>query len=166
MSSSTSFEAFLFAAAFLVTTVFAMLLVFAIVVMPGIAKLPDGDYLRAFQVIDGIVQANQPVFVSVWIGSVIALIVATALGWNELNSERRMGLLIAMLAYLATQFTTFGINVPMNNRVKELEIHYLDTTTKQAERARFEGPWVFWNWLRTLIMLPVALYLTYLLLVE
>ena len=163
----STFDCFLLAATFLVTTVFGEMLVFATVIMPGIAKLPDGDYLRAFQVIDGVIQANQPIFVAVWIGSVISLVVATGLGWSELsqNEGHRAGLLLAMIAYLVTQVTTFGINVPLNNRVKELQVANLDTKSKQEERARFEASWTFWNWFRVIPMGMVSLYLTYLLLI-
>jgi uncharacterized membrane protein len=166
MSSSATFDAFLLVATFLVATVFGELLVFSVVVMPGIGKLPDGDFLRAFQVIDGIVQANQPVFVAIWIGAVITLTVTMGLGWSELIDERRVGLLISWISYMVTQATTFGINVPMNNRIKHLQIAYLDSSTKQAERERFEGSWCSWNWFRVIIMGFVSFYLMYLLLVE
>ena len=163
---SVELEISLFLSSFLVTTVFGMLLVFALVVMPGIAKLNDGDYLRAFQVIDGIIQDKQPVFYFVWIGSVVATIVATCFGINEFDDEKRFGLIIAMLAYMVTQVTTFTINVPMNNRVKELEITYLDTNTLHAERTHFETNWCFWNWARTIVMGLVAIYLLYLVQVQ
>lgn len=157
------FEITLFTSAFLVTTVFGFLLVFQRVIMPGIAKLNDGDYLHAFQVIDGVIQNNEPVFVTVWIGSVVALVVATTLGWTELVDEQRYGLTGAMLAYLVTQVTTFTINVPMNNRVKKLKIASLDVKVQKAERKLFEGPWRFWNLFRTIVMGCVSVYLLFLL---
>jgi len=46
---------------------------FATVVMPGIGKLGDREYIRAFQVIDGVIQAGQPVFGLAWLGSAAAL---------------------------------------------------------------------------------------------
>ncbi|MGB2533792.1 MAG: hypothetical protein ACPID2_01380 [Candidatus Puniceispirillum sp.] len=42
---------------------------YAVVVMPGLAKLDDKDFIRAFQVTDGIIQDNQPLFMFVWLGS-------------------------------------------------------------------------------------------------
>ena len=45
---------------------------FAVVVMPGIRTLPDADFLRAFQVIDRVIQDNQPLFLLVWVGSIVA----------------------------------------------------------------------------------------------
>jgi uncharacterized membrane protein len=162
---SLFFEATLLAAAFLGTTCFGFLLVFAIVVMPGISRLDDGDFLRAFQVIDGVIQDNQPIFVSTWIGSVVAFIAAAIAGWFELDGGRRFGLMVATGAYMTHQVITFTINVPMNNRLKELDIAYLDSSAKKGERVIFERKWCFWNWLRTIIMGAACFYLVFLLLV-
>eukprot|EP00977_Amphora_coffeiformis_P009233 scaffold2102_cov161-Amphora_coffeaeformis.AAC.17 len=164
--TATAFEIALFTSVFLVTTVFGMMLVFAIVVMPGIARLDDGDYLRAFQVIDGVVQDKQPIFYFVWIGAVVATVITSALGWSELDKDRRFQLLMATLAYLGTQVSTMLFNIPLNNHLKELQIQYLDSTTKQTERVHFEASWCFWNWARTVVMGFVSLYLLYLLFVE
>ncbi|MBT4925560.1 MAG: DUF1772 domain-containing protein, partial [Euryarchaeota archaeon] len=53
---------------------------FAVVVMPGIAKLTDKEYLLAFKHMDGIIQNNQPLFILVWAGSIISVIVTLVLG--------------------------------------------------------------------------------------
>ena len=37
---------------------------YAVVVMPGFAKLDDQDFIRAFQVTDGVTQNNQPLFMT------------------------------------------------------------------------------------------------------
>ena len=44
------------------------LFAFVLVVMPGIQRLNDREFIRAFQVIDSIIQNNQPIFVLVWVG--------------------------------------------------------------------------------------------------
>jgi len=46
---------------------------FASVVMPGIGKLDDKAYRRAFQVIGGVIRAGQPCFGVVWLGSILAV---------------------------------------------------------------------------------------------
>ena len=85
---SASFEVVLYLSTLLVTIVFAWLLVFAIVIMPGIAKLDDdGGYLRTFQVIDGVIQKNQPIFVTIWIGSIIALVTFNVLVFTQLGND-------------------------------------------------------------------------------
>ena len=167
MSASTVFQLFLLASAFLCTVTFGFVLIFTIVIMPGIGRLNDGDFLRAFQLIDGVIQDNQPVFVFTWIGAVLALIVTTGLGLSELDDNRHKILLTAScIVYLVGQVTTFTLNVPLNNVVKELEIQYLDVSAKKQERAAFEAKWNFWNAFRTVIFGIVSINLLILLLVE
>ena len=47
---------------------------YAVVVMPGLSKLNDKEFIRAFQVTDGIIQNNQPLFMLIWVGSIIAIL--------------------------------------------------------------------------------------------
>lgn len=175
MSSSSStllFQAFLLVSALLCTLTFGFVLLFSIVIMPGIGHLSDGEFLRAFQVMDGVIQNNEPVFVTTWIGAVLALVVTTGLGWAQRttgtsSSSTHMILLsIACALFLVGQVTTFTLNVPLNNAVKDLEIHYLDASTKKRERIAFESQWIFWNWFRTVIFGLVSMYLLVLLLVQ
>jgi uncharacterized membrane protein len=74
------FHAVLVVAAFLCSLVAGLLFAFAAVVMPGLRTLDDGSFIRAFQVIDRVIQNYQPLFVFVWVGSVIAVVAATVLG--------------------------------------------------------------------------------------
>ena len=162
---TTSFQVALYLTTLLVTIVFAWVLVFAIVIMPGIAKLEDGGYLRAFQVIDGIIQNNQPIFVLVWIGSAIAAITLNVLTFTQLGNDEndtKALVTIAVILYLLSQVSTFTKNVPLNNRVQTLQIDQMDSYSKQAERETFEGPWAFWNNLRTVVMGVSSLYFLYL----
>jgi len=161
---STTYRAALTLSSFLVTTVFGELLVFETVVMPGIAKLEDdGQFLRAFQAIDGIIQNNQPVFVSVWIGSVLSLLATAGLGimahytqgllsiaYSTMSTQLGM-LLVGTALYLAGQFTTFAINVPRNNRVKLLSISKMSGRELATERSYFEKTWNKWNLFRTVL---------------
>ena len=80
MTDHVLFTLILSVATLLCSLVTGFLLAFAIVVMPGIRKLNDREFLRAFQVIDGVIQDNQPVFMVVWVGSIVALLVAAVLG--------------------------------------------------------------------------------------
>ena len=76
------------------------LFAFAVVTMPGLAQLNDREFLRAFQAMDAVIQNNQPVFVSVWIGSVVSLMIALVLGMWQLQGTECLLLLLAALAYL------------------------------------------------------------------
>ena len=73
------FEIALILATFLCSLVAGLVFVFAVVVMPGIGSLNDREFIRAFQVIDGVIQNNQPAFVFVWIGSAVALVTSAVL---------------------------------------------------------------------------------------
>ena len=47
---------------------------YSIVVIPGLSKLNDKDFLKAFQVTDDVIQNNQPLFMFTWIGSILAVL--------------------------------------------------------------------------------------------
>lgn len=49
-------------APFLCSLVAEFLFAFAIVAMPGIRTLNDGEFIRAFQAMDLVIQNNQPIF--------------------------------------------------------------------------------------------------------
>ncbi len=64
------FQIALILATFLCSLVAGFLFAFALVAMPGIRSLNDREFIRAFQVMDRVIQDNQPVFMLVWVGSV------------------------------------------------------------------------------------------------
>ncbi|MEM1061112.1 MAG: hypothetical protein AAGJ97_02165, partial [Planctomycetota bacterium] len=66
--------------------------VFAAVVMPGLAMLPDRDFLRAFQKVDAVIQANQPLFLFVWIGSFVFAVTASVSGFVWADRPTAWGL--------------------------------------------------------------------------
>src|ERR1051325_1120895 len=87
-------------ATFLCSLVAGLLLAFAIVVMPGIGKLDDRGFVRAFQMIDRVIQNNQPLFLLVWVGSVLAVIAAAVLGTLKLSGTDRLLVIAATVVYL------------------------------------------------------------------
>jgi len=50
------------------------ILTYAIVVMPGLSNLNNKNFLRAFQVTDAVIQNKQPLFMFIWIGSIVAIL--------------------------------------------------------------------------------------------
>jgi uncharacterized membrane protein len=158
------FQLALITATFLCSLVAGFLFAFAVVVMPGIANLGDGEFLRAFQVIDRVIQNNQPVFLMVWAGSVVALLAAAALGIGQLDGARRLLLICAALVYLlGVQLPTLTINVPLNNTVQTLEIAGMTGTAKKAARQDFESRWTSWNAIRAVLASLVSVLLIILL---
>ncbi|MEM1435516.1 MAG: DUF1772 domain-containing protein [Pseudomonadota bacterium] len=138
---------------------------FATVVMPGIGKLDNRAFIRAFQVIDGIIQAGQPLFGLVWIGSLLALLIAAVLSVLQLEGMMRILVVAAAVSYvLGVQLPTFTINVPLNNALQSLEV---DTTSDEAlatARRDFEERWVRWNSIRTIVASAISLALMFVLL--
>jgi uncharacterized membrane protein len=150
MSTASTFQIVLILATLLCSLVAGFLFAFATVVMPGIKTLNDRDFIRAFQVIDGVIQNNQPLLVAVWMGSVVASVAAAGLGFGQLDGTQRLLLISAPLVYiLGVQLSTFTINVPLNNRLQALNVDAMDAVALKAARMKFEPGWNRWNLVRT-----------------
>ena len=146
----TVFHAVLLLATFLCSLVAGFLFAFAAVVMPGIRSLDDGGFIRAFQAIDRVIQNNQPLFVFVWVGSVLMLIAAAVVGISALSGADRLLMIVAALVYLlCVQLPTVTINIPLNNEVQKLDPDSMDETTRKRAREAFEPRWNRWNASRT-----------------
>lgn len=150
MSPESTFQIVLILATLLCSLIAGFLFAFATVVMPGIKKLGDREFIRAFQVIDGVIQNNQPLFVAVWTGSVVASVAAAWLGFGQLGGLQRLLLISAPIVYiLGVQLSTFTINVPLNNKLQALDVDAMDEEALQASRMNFEPGWNRWNLVRT-----------------
>ncbi len=144
------FQIVLILAAFLCSLVAGFLFAFTFVVMPGIRSLNDREFIRAFQVMDGIIQDNQPTFVLVWVGSVVALVTSAVLGFGQLDGAGRLLMIFAALAYLVgVQLPTVTTNIPLNNKLQTLDLDAMNGTTRKAARKDFEPRWNRWNSIRT-----------------
>ncbi|WP_321392257.1 DUF1772 domain-containing protein [uncultured Desulfuromusa sp.] len=141
------------------------LFAFTIVVMPGIKQLTDGEYIRAFQVMDGIIQKNQPVFMLVWIGSIIIILAAAVLGIGQLDSLSRLLLISAALIYLVgVQVPTGMMNIPLNNQLQALDANNLADSELHKARENFEAPWNKSNTIRTFFAVLTSVLLVIVLL--
>jgi uncharacterized membrane protein len=133
-------------ATFLCSLAAGFLFAFAVVIMPGLRSLDDGDFIRAFQVIDRVIQNNQPLFIFVWAGSVLALVGAAVLGLWALSGADRLLVIVAALVYLlCVQLPTVTINIPLNNELKRLDLGTMNETTRKRARDDFEPRWNRWN---------------------
>lgn len=148
----------------LCSLVAGFLLAFAIVVMPGIKALPDREFIRAFQVMDGIIQNNHPLFIIVWVGSVLTLMVSAVFGLWQLDGIARIMLLLATFVYIVgVQLPTLTINVPLNNRLQTVDVTSPDRLRQKQARDNFESRWNFWNVFRTILASLVSVTLIILL---
>jgi len=158
------FQIALILATFLCSLVAGFLFAFAIVVMPGTKSLNDREFIRAFQVMDGIIQNNQPLFVLVWVGSVVALVISAVFGFGQLDGIGRLLIIFVALAYiLGVQVPTITINVPLNNKLQALDVDAINETTQKTARKNFEPRWNRWNSIRTAIASLVSVLLIILL---
>jgi len=161
----TVLQTALVVATFLCSLVAGFLFAFAAVVMPGIRSLDDGAFIRAFQTIDRVIQNNQPLFVLVWVGSVLAVIVAGVVGVWALSGTARVATAVAALIYvLGVQLPTFTVNVPLNNQLQRLNVTTMNETARHDARQMFEARWNRWNVLRTVCASFVSVVLLLLLL--
>ncbi len=146
----TLFQAALLLAALLCSLVAGFLFAFAVVVMPGLERLDDGGFIRAFQVIDRVIQNNQPLFVLVWVGSVLAIIAAAGLSLGAATGLGRVVTVAAALVYvLAVQLPTMAINIPLNTQIQRHDVAAMTESARTGARDAFEARWNRWNAIRT-----------------
>ena len=140
---------------------------FAVVVMPGVAKLSDKDFLLSFKHMDGIIQNNQPLFMLVWVGSILSVLASMILGTMDLSGQEAVLLWLGCGWYLlGVQLPTIVCNIPLNNTIQGLEIDKLNQSELTNSRINFEAKWNRWNKIRTangIIAVSVFLWLLFLL---
>ena len=99
---------------------------------------------------DRVIQNSQPLFMLVWVGSVVALIASTVLGLGQLDGIERLLLIFASLTYLlGVQLPTVTINVPLNSKLQTLDADTLDEAGQKKARENFEPLWNRWNSIRS-----------------
>ena len=124
------------------------------------SKFEDKEFLKAFQLIDGVIQNNQPLFLLVWLGSIISVLVTI------LSSVITLGFLDSLIIICVCSIYLFGvqgitipIHLPLNRRIQNLDINNLDKEKLNEERKKFENKWNFYNKIRAGIAIFVSLML-------
>jgi uncharacterized membrane protein len=158
------FQTALILSTFLCSLVAGFLFAYAIVVMPGINNLNDREFIRTFQVTDRIIQNNHPIFMLVWVGSVTAMIISVIYGIGRLQGVDLFLLVLAVLAYvLGVQVLTIAVHLPLNNKLKTLNIDAMNEADIKVARNDFEPRWNTSNLIRTTIASCVSVLLIILL---
>ena len=153
----TIFIGFLIVSTLLCALVTGFIFTYAVVVMPGFAKLDDRDFIHAFQVTDGVIQNNQPLFMLAWVGSIVSVVATMILGFIEHHGiERWTVIAIGFVYLLGVQGITIRVHLPLNNRLQRLEIDEMDPESLSKERNKFESRWNYFNNIRTLIAFAVS----------
>lgn len=160
MTTQLIFDGLLLTATLTTLLVTGLLLTFALLVMPGLGRLEDPAFLRGFQEIDLIIQRGHPVFVLVWLGSILSLVAATVMGFGQLEGWARILLAAATVLYLlGVQLPTFRGNVPLNNQLQTLDLKSMNEPELADARQAFEPAWNRLNVFRTYISVVVSILL-------
>ena len=131
---------------------------YAVVVMPGFSKLNDKEFLRAFQVTDGVIQNNQPLFMLTWVGSIISVLSVIAISIFSLGfSEAWLMFVVGLIYLLGVQGITISIHLPLNNRIQAIDINNMNDQSLNEERTKFETRWNNFNKIRTFIAFSTSL---------
>ena len=147
---------FLLTSTLLCALVTGFVFTYAVIVMPGLAKLTDKEFIRAFQVTDELIQNNQPIFMIVWVGSAVSVIgtlVASLIG--PYSVETVLVIIAGFVYLLGVQGLTVLVHLPLNRRIQTVNVEERDASALREERLLFETRWIRFNWIRTIIGLGV-----------
>ena len=134
------------------------ILTYAIIVMPGLSKLDDKEFIKAFQVTDGIIQNNQPIFILIWVGSIISVLGTIITSILSLGIEEAWLIIFAGFIYLlGVQGITISIHLPLNKHIQKIDINSTNPQSLSEVRKNFETKWNYFNNIRTGIALFVIL---------
>ena len=149
----------LFFSTLLCSLVTGFILTYAIVVMPGLSKLDDKEFIKAFQVTDGIIQNNQPIFILIWVGSIISVVSTIIISIFTLGILEGWKIIFVSLVYLiGVQAITIIIHLPLNRRIQNIDINSTNLQSLNEERKNFETKWNYFNNIRTFIAFLVTLF--------
>jgi uncharacterized membrane protein len=112
----------------------------------GLALLPDEQYVEAMQAINATVRNG--VFAFSFFGAAFSLLLALAVHAPRPRSRRFVLIALAALLYVGGGFMlTFLVNVPMNEELAH--VGEVGPAALAQIRAEYEGPWNFYNGVRT-----------------
>ena len=126
--------------------------------MPGFSKLEDKEFLRAFQVTDGVIQNNQPLFMLTWVGSIISVLSVMAISILSLGvSDAWIIFVVGLIYLLGVQGITVSIHLPLNNHIQKIDTNNMNNQSLNEERTNFEMRWNYFNNIRTFIAFSASL---------
>lgn len=138
---------------------------YAVIVMPGFSKLNDKDFIRAFQVTDNVIQNNQPLFMLIWIGSILSVISTIAFSIFNINADYSIFIIVTGFFYLiGVQGLTISIHIPLNNNIQKIDVDKEDELKLNEVRKEFEIKWNYYNRIRTVVAFTVTTLLMLILL--
>ena len=120
---------------------------YAVSVNLGLAAQPDASYVATMQAINARIQ--NPLFFASFFGAVLFLLATLAAHIPQPRSGRFRLVALACALYIVGGFLlTVFVNVPMNEELARIAANASPDELAGA-RAAYEGPWNFWNGVRT-----------------
>ena len=130
------------------------------IVTPSLSNLNDKNFLRAFQVTDAVIQNKQPIFMFIWIGSIVSILTTILVSLLSIGlSKAWLIVLIGIVYLLVIQGITITIHIPLNNHIQNIKIEKLNEKSIADERKNFEKRWNFFNYIRTTIAISTTISL-------
>jgi len=124
-----------------------VLYAYAVSVDLGLAVQPDESYVATMQAINEKIQ--NPVFFASFFGAVLFSLAALAAHFPRPRSGRLPLIALACVLYIGGGFLlTASINVPLNDQLAAVDPD-APARVLAAARQAYEGPWDFWNTVRT-----------------
>jgi uncharacterized membrane protein len=112
----------------------------------GLALLPDERYVESMQAINATVRNG--LFAFGFFGAVLSLLLALVAHAPRPRTRRLVLIALACVLYIGGGFMmTFLVNVPMNEELAR--VGEASPVALAQVRADYEGPWNFWNGVRT-----------------
>ena len=130
---------------------------YAVVVMPGLSNLNNKNFLRAFQVTDAVIQNKQPLFMFIWIGSIVVILSTIVVSLVSIGLSKAWLIVLIGIVYL---FGVHGITVtsyiPLNNHIQNINIEKLNEKSIADERINLKKRWNFFNYIRTAVAISTS----------
>jgi uncharacterized membrane protein len=109
---------------------------------------------------DRVIQNNQPIFILVWLGSILVLLASALLGIWQLDGFDRLLIIVTCAIYLlGVQLPTTIINIPLNNQLQKHDLDSMTDLGHREARTNFEPRWIQWNSIRTVFAILTSLLL-------
>ena len=148
----------LFFSILLSALVTGFILTYAIVIMPGLSNLDDKEFIKAFQVTDGIIQNDQPIFILIWIGSIVSVLSTIITSILSLGIfDAWLIIFVSVVYLLLVQGITILIHLPLNKSIQNIDINSSNSETLSKMRKSFETKWNYFNNVRTVVAFFVVL---------
>lgn len=112
---------------------------YQVAVMPGLGRLPDREFVTAFQATDRSI-VNPVFLVGTFLGGAVWLVAAAVAHRRERRRFRLLAAASAVYVLGVVPVTLVG-HVPMNERLAGVTVAVASDAEVTAARSEFEGPW-------------------------